>query len=529
MNKRIIFGKNSRTQLYAGVKKLADAVSVTIGPKGRDVVLDTPVGPRITNDGVTIAKTIFLSNRFENMGAQIVKEASVNTNDNAGDGTTTAVVLAESMIREGLKVIESGVNPVKLKKEIDNAVKLVVAELDKMAEPVDSKEKIKQVATLSAQDAEVGELISEIIDDIGHEGVITVEHGNNYGVEKDVVEGLQFSGGYVSPYMITNSARNEAVAEDCAILILDQSLSTLLPLIPCITKLFEANVKRLVIIAEDVEHDALTSILTSKAKGDPFQIIGVKSPSLGEVRTEYLKDIAAVTGATVISTESFSALDKITPEHFGRAKKVIAKKGSTIISGGAGNSDSRIEQLKDELEKGKNPELKGVLKARIGKLSGGVAVIRVGAASQLELTARKLRIEDALEATKAAIEEGVVAGGGAALVHASSSSFSSSEYRDKKGYEIVRKSCNAPIEKILSNAGFEPMPSVVTSIVTFEKGKQHGIDASQDDLQITNLVKAGIIDPKKVTRTALQNAASVAGTFLTMEAAITDEVVIKKD
>lgn len=521
MNKQIIYGKDARNKLYAGVKKLADAVSVTLGPKGRDVILDVGGLPKITNDGVTIAKTIFFSDRFENMGAQIVKEASVNTNESAGDGTTTAVVLAEAMIREGLRAIEEGANPVALKKEIDKATQAVVDELDKMAQPIESKEEIAQVATLSAQDEEVGNLIADIIDEIGKDGIITVESGNKTGLETDVVEGLQFNGGYISPYMITDTSRNEAVAENCAILILDQSLSTLLPLRKPLEVLGEQGIKKVVIIAEDIDGDALASIVTSKLQGNPFSIIGIKSPAVGELRTEYLKDIAAVTGATIVSKETFAALDKVTVEHFGKANKVIARKDSTIISGGGGDSVSRIEQLKDELKKMKTKEMKGILEARIGKLSGGVAVIKVGAASELELTARKLRIEDALEATKAAIEEGVVAGGGAALVHAKSTIAMDVGDNDNKGYDIVMNACHFPMEKILNNAGFEVIPNIVID------NYPHGVDASRDVCEITDLVAAGIIDPKKVVRVALQNAASVAGTFLTMEVAITDEAVKK--
>ena len=534
MAKQITFGEDARKQLFSGVTKLANTVRVTMGPKGRDVILDKNFGgPTITNDGVTIAKEIELEDKFENMGAQIVKEASSNTNDKAGDGTTTAVVLAHAMIEEGLKHVTAGANPMVMKNGIAKAVNIVNEELASFAKPLTTKEEIAQVATISAQDENVGELISDVIESIGHEGVITVEDGQTVGLEKEVVEGMQFDNGFISPYMMTDTERMEAQFDHAPILISNQKISSLQPLLPLLEAVSGQGKKDIVIIAEDIDGEALTSIVLNKLRGG-FNILGVKAPGFGDKRKAMLEDIAVLTGGTLITEETGLSLDKASIEHLGQAEKVMANKDETLIIGGKGDKtaiDARVNIIRAEMENAKSDYERESLGKRLGKLAGGVAVIRVGAASELEQKERKMRVEDALAATRAAITEGIVAGGGTALMIAAAKIhevFEKETDEDiKTGMALIMKACQAPITQIAQNSGFDSGVIVqkVFDMIMEKQSKEYGFDASQnpnETIKVENLIEKGIVDPKKVTRVALENAASVAGTFLTMEAAVTN-------
>ena len=521
MSKQIHFGDDARDKMMNGVRKLSDAVRITMGPKGRNVVLDKKYGaPTITNDGVTIAKEIELEDKFENMGAQLVKEVATKTNDVAGDGTTTATVLAHAIIAEGLRNLAAGANPIALKRGIDKAVKKVVHELDNVKKNISTTEEVAQVATISAQDPEVGRLIAEIMDAVGNEGVITVEESQTFGLDKEVVEGMQFDNGYISPYMVTDPTRMEAVFEDAKILITDKKISSVQMMLPLLEKLAQSGTKELVILAEDVDGEALATMVLNKLRGS-FSMLAIKAPAFGDRRKEILKDIAVLTGGTVISDELGLTLETADLNHLGEARKVIASKEHTTLVEGKGNQaeiDQRVAEIKVAIGHSKSDFDKEKLAERLAKLSGGVGVIKVGAATEVELKEKKHRIEDALSATRAAVEEGIVAGGGTALLQASKVL---DDFRgdadETTGVHIVLKALQSPVFQIAKNAGKEG--AVIVDMVKNAKAG-HGYDAEKGEM--VDMVAAGIVDPKKVTRFALENAASLAGIFLTMEAAITD-------
>ncbi|MCF7830878.1 chaperonin GroEL [Candidatus Gracilibacteria bacterium] len=521
--KDIKFGNDSRKKIASGVKKLADTVRVTMGPKGRNVILDKSYGsPTVTNDGVTIAKEIEFEDKFENMGARLAKEVATKTNDVAGDGTTTATVLADAMITEGLKNVAAGANPIAIQSGIDKAVKVVVAELAKMAEPVDSNEKMEQIATISAQSPEVGKIIAEVFAKVGTDGVVTVEEGQTMGLEKEVVEGMQFNNGYLSPYMVTNPENMSSVVENAKILLTDKKISSIQDILPLLEQVAQSGDKNMVIIAEDVESEALATLIVNKLRGT-FNVLAVKAPGFGDRRKAMLQDIAILTGGRVISEEVGLKLESANLEDLGHAKKVISTKEFTTIVDGAGHKSqiqSRITEIEREIDASKSDYDKEKLAERRAKLGGGVAVIKVGAATEVELKEKKHRIEDAVLATKAASEEGVVAGGGTALLRAAQKlvDLKGDNNEEIVGINLVRVALESPLRQIVTNAGFEG--SVVVDKVLNAKNKHDGFDAV--DGQVKDLVKAGIIDPKKVTRSALQNAASIAGVFLTTEAGVVD-------
>jgi chaperonin GroEL len=522
MAKQIHFGSEARQKIIAGVNALADAVRITLGPKGRNVVIDKKYGsPMITNDGVTIAKEIDLKDPFENMGAQLVKEVATKTNDVAGDGTTTATILAAAMIAEGYKNVTAGANPMQLKKGIDMAVEKICHELEKVKTDIgNSKEKIAQVATISAQDAQVGTFIAEVMEMVGHDGVITVEEAQTMGLDKEVVKGMHFDNGYISPYMVTDPARMESVYEDVKILITDKKLSSIQELLPLIEKLAQAGRKELVVIAEDVEGEALATFVLNKLRGI-FHVLAVKAPAYGDRRKEMLKDIAALTGGRVITEELGLKLETTELVDLGEARKVISEKDKTVIVEGKGKKkdvDARIAEIEVLLEKTTSDFDKEKLVERKAKLAGGVGVIKVGAATEVELKEKKHRIEDAVSATKAAVQEGIVPGGGVALLQAAHVLDSMKGDADEiTGVQIVRRALTYPLHQIAENAGKDG--AVIVHKVNEQK-PGWGYDAAKDEF--VDMVKAGIIDPKMVTRSALQNAASIAGIFLTTEAAITD-------
>jgi chaperonin GroEL len=522
MAKQILFGDAARQKIIAGVNQLAQIVRLTLGPKGRNVILDKKYGaPVITNDGVTIAKEIDLKDPYENMGAQLVKEVATKTNDVAGDGTTTATVLAAAIIAAGLRNVTAGANPVQLKRGIDKAVHKVCEELDKVSVKIgDSKEKIAQVATISAQDSEVGKLIAEVLDVVGHDGVITVEESQTMGLDKEVVKGMQFDNGYISPYMVTDPARMEAVYEDVKILITDKKLSSIQELLPIIEKIAQAGKKELVIIAEDIEGEALATFVLNKLRGI-FNVLAVKAPAYGDRRKEMLKDIAALTGGKLITEELGLKIEKAELADLGEARKVIADKDKTIIVEGKGSKkdvEARTAEIKVLMEKTTSDFDKEKLLERLAKLAGGVGVIKVGAATETELKEKKHRIEDAVSATKAAVQEGIVPGGGVALLQASKALGELKGDSDEMtGMHIVKLALSAPLYQIAENAGKDGAV-IIHKVLELKPG--WGYDAAKDDY--VDMVKAGIIDPKMVTRSALQNAASIAGTFLTTEGAVTD-------
>ena len=521
--KNITFGNDARSQIALGVHKLADAVRITMGPKGRNVILDKSYGsPVVTNDGVTIAKEIEFENKLENMGARLIKEVATKTNDLAGDGTTTATVLADAIITEGLKNVAAGANPMALQRGIDSAVKAVVNDLETQAIPISSPDKIEQVATISAQNNEVGKIIREVFESVGAGGVITVEEGNTMGLEKVIVEGMQFESGYVSPYMTTNTETMTAEYRDIRVLITDQKITSLQDLLPIIEAVAKLGEKNLAIIAESVESEALATLVVNKLRG-VFNVLAVKAPGFGDRRKEMLRDIAILTGATVITPELGLKLENTTLQDLGRVSRIIATKDSCTIVDGAGSKEAieaRINEIENAYRLSNSEYDKEQLAKRRGKLSGGVAVIKVGAATEVELKEKKHRIEDAVLATKAASEEGIVAGGGTALLRASKrlSTLQLDNKEEQVGVDIVRKALEYPIKQIAENSGFEG--SVVIYEVLKEANSSMGFDAAEG--VVKDLVAAGIIDPKKVTRSALQNAASIAGVFLTMEAAVYD-------
>ncbi len=509
MAKLISFDEQARLKLKAGVDKLANAVKVTLGPKGRNVVLDKGFGaPTITNDGVTIAKEIDLEDKFENLGAELVKEVATKTNDVAGDGTTTATLLAQSIITEGMKVVAAGAEPMAIRRGIEKGVQAVTAELKQMSKPVKSNEEIAQVASISAQDEEIGQAIAEVMDKVGKDGVVTVEESQTFGLEKEVVEGLQFDKGYVSPYMMTDTSRMEAVYNDAQILITDKKLSTLSEILPLMEKLAQSGKTELVIIADDVEGEALATFIINTIQ-KRFKVLAVKAPGFGDRRKDMLKDIAIVTGGQVISEDLGLKLDNVTPEQLGSARKVVATKDNTTIVEGKGEKsaiDNRVAEIRNELANTDSDFDKEKLQERLAKLAGGVAVLKVGAATETEMKEKKLRIEDAIQATKAAVEEGIVVGGGVALLRAAQAldTLATNEEDEKVAVKILRAALEAPLRQIALNAGKEP--SVVVNAVQKESGN-FGYNAAHDKFE--DLVAIGIVDPTKVTRSALQNAASI--------------------
>ena len=523
MAKQIKYGDDARKALEKGVNTLADTVKITLGPKGRNVVLDKKFGaPLITNDGVTIAKEIELEDPFENMGAQLVKEVSTKTNDVAGDGTTTAVVLAQAIIREGLKNLAAGANPIILRKGIDKAVDTSVAEIKKISKTVDSKLAIAQVASISAGDETVGQLISDAMEKVGKDGVITVEEGKTMNTELTTVEGMQFDRGYASAYMVTNTDKMEAVLDSPYILITDKKISNLQEILPIIEPLAQQGA-RLLIIAEDVEGDALAALIVNKLKG-VFNCVAVKAPGFGDRRKAMLEDIAILTGGTVVSSDLGYEFKDVTPDMLGRAAQVKVDKDNTTIVSGAGdpeNIKARVNAIKAQIAETASDYDREKLQERLAKLAGGVAVINVGAATEVEMKEKKLRIEDALAATRAAVEEGIVPGGGVALlstIPALKKLIDSLEGDEKTGAKIVLKAVEEPIRQIARNAGLDG--SVIVEKIMASKKPNYGFDALKN--RYTDMVESGIIDPTKVARSVLQNAASVAATLLTTESVVTD-------
>ncbi|WP_066890152.1 chaperonin GroEL [Clostridium nigeriense] len=521
MAKMIKFSEDARRSMQVGVDKLADTVKVTLGPKGRNVVLDKKFGaPLITNDGVSIAREIELEDPYENMGAQLVKEVATKTNDVAGDGTTTATLLAQAIIREGLKNVTAGANPILIRNGIRMAVDKAVDEIKKISKPVNGKEDIARVAAISAADEEVGKLISDAMEKVGNEGVITVEESKSMGTELDVVEGMQFDRGYVSAYMVTDTEKMEAVLDNPLILIADKKISNIQELLPILEQIVQQG-KKLLIIAEDVEGDAMTTLVVNKLRGT-FTCVAVKAPGFGDRRKEMLQDIAILTGGTVISEELGIDIKEVTLDMLGECESVKVTKENTTIVNGRGNSEAikeRVAQIRAQIEETTSEFDKEKLTERLAKLAGGVAVIKVGAATETELKEKKLRIEDALAATKAAVEEGIVPGGGAAYANIINevAKVTSDVPDTQVGINIIVRALEEPMRQIATNAGLEG-----SVIIEHVKNSEAGIgyDALRDEY--VNMIKAGIVDPTKVTRSALQNAASVASTFLTTEAAVVD-------
>ena len=526
MAKDIKYGVEARKALEAGVNKLADTVRVTLGPKGRNVVLDKSFGtPLITNDGVTIAKEIELEDAFENMGAQLVKEVATKTNDVAGDGTTTATVLAQAMINEGMKNLAAGANPIVLRKGMKKATDAAVEAIAKMSEPIKGKEQIARVAAISASDDEVGSLVADAMEKVTNEGVITIEESKTMKTELDLVEGMQFDRGYVSAYMCTDMEKMEANLDDPYILITDKKISNIQDILPLLEELVKSG-QKLLIIAEDVEGEALTTLIVNKLRGT-FNVVAVKAPGYGDRRKDMLKDIAVLTGGTVISEELGLELKDATLASLGRAKSVKVQKENTVIVDGQGakaDIEKRVAQIKAQLSETTSDFDKEKLQERLAKLSGGVAVIRVGAATETEMKEAKLRMEDALNATRAAVEEGIISGGGSAYIHASKEVeklVATLEGDERTGAKIILKALEAPLFRIVENAGLEG--SVVVNKVR-ESSVGVGFDAYREEY--VDMVKSGILDPAKVTRSALQNANSVASTLLTTESAV---ATIKED
>ena len=520
MAKEIKYGVEARKALEAGVNKLADTVRVTIGPKGRNVVLDKSFGaPLITNDGVTLAKEIELEDPFENMGAQLLKVVATKTNDVAGDGTTTATVLAQAMVNEGMKNLAAGANPIVLRKGMKKATDEAVKAIAEMSEPISSKDQIARVAAISAASDEVGEMVADAMEKVTNDGVITIEESKTMKTELDLVEGMQFDRGYISAYMCTDMEKMEATLDDPYILITDKKIANINDILPLLEQIVKTGAK-LLIIAEDIEGEALTTLIVNKLRGT-FSVVGVKAPGYGDRRKEMLKDIAILTGGTVISDELGLDLKDATMEQLGRAKSVKVQKENTIIVDGLGDKKEiadRVAQIKGQIEETKSDFDREKLQERLAKLAGGVAVIRVGAATETEMKEAKLRMEDALAATKAAVEEGIIAGGGSAYVHAAekvAAVVNEMEGDEKTGGKIILKALEAPLFHIVSNAGLEGAV-IVNKVKELPVGQ--GFDAYNEIF--VDMIKAGILDPAKVTRSALQNATSVASTLLTTESVV---------
>ena len=522
MAKQIVYSEEARKKLKAGVDKVADAVKVTLGPKGRNVVLDEGFGsPTITNDGVTIAKKIEVEDKVENIGAEIIKEIASKTNDAAGDGTTTATVLAQAITTEGLKNVTAGASPLSLKRGLEKAMRNVIDHLQRISRPVSTKEEMQQVATISAEDAELGTLIGEIMEEVGKDGVITVEESQTFGIQKEIVKGLQFDRGYISPYMISNAERMEAVLEDPYILITDKKISSIQEILPVLEAISKTGKKELVIIAEDLEGDALATLVVNKLRGI-FNTLAIKAPGFGDRKNEMLQDIAVVTGAQVISEEVGLKLENIELGQLGSARRIVATKDDTTIVEGKGEKeqiDARVKQIKTQIEENTSEFDKEKLQERLAKLSGGVAVLKVGAASEVEQKARQHKTEDALNATKAAVEEGIVPGGGVALLRAAKMLDESqiTDEEERLGYKILKRALEAPIRQIAQNAGKDG--SVIASdVAKSEEG--FGYNAATDTIE--DLVAAGVVDPTKVVRIALENAVSASAMLLTTEVVVAD-------
>ena len=519
-HKELKFDEEARRSLERGVNTLADAVKVTLGPKGRYVVLDKKFGaPTITNDGVTIAREIELEDVFENQGAQLVREVATATNDVAGDGTTTATVLAQAIVREGLRNVAAGANPIALKRGIEIAVEQVVADLQKQSKDISGKEDIARVATISAREREIGDVISDAIEKVGKDGVVNVEEGQTFGLELEFTEGMQFDKGYLSPYMITDAERMEAVLEDPYILVANQKIGAVKDLLPVLEQVIQSG-KPLLIVSEDVEGEALATIVVNKLRGT-FTAVAVKAPGFGDRRKRMLEDIAILSGAEVITEEMGLKLENTKLSQLGKARRVVIDKDSTTIIDGAGASDgikARIKQLKSEIENTDSDFDREKLQERLAKLAGGVAVIKVGAATETEMKEKKHRVEDALQATRAALEEGIVPGGGVALLNTTSAIKADElEGDDRTGAQIIMRALEEPIRQLADNAGLEGS-LVIDKIRTGTKG--HGLNVETGEYE--DLVKAGIIDPTMVTRSALQNAASIAKNILTTEAIVAE-------
>ncbi len=525
--KMLIFSEEARKNLKIGVDTLANAVKVTLGPKGRNVALEKKWGaPTVTHDGVTVAKEIELEEPFQNMGAQLLKEAATKTNDVAGDGTTTATVLAQIMVNEGLKNVAAGANPMLLKRGIEKATKKAVEALKEMADDVKDKEEIAHVASISANDREIGELIAEVMDKVGKDGVITVEEGKGLGFEVEYVEGMQFDRGYISPYFITNPETMEAVLEEPYILIHDKKISSATDIVPVLEKLVQVGKKELLVIAEDVEGEALATLILNKLRG-VINCVAVKAPGFGERRKRMLEDIAILTGGQVISEELGRKLESVTISDLGRARRVVVTKDDTTIIEGKGDPKQikgRIEQIKVEIEKTTSDYDREKLQERLAKLAGGVAVIKVGAATEVELKEKKHRVEDALSATRAAVEEGIVPGGGVALLNALEKLDGiEAEFDDERtGIEIVKRALEEPMRQLAENAGYDG--AVVVQEVRRRQKEENNPNVGFNVLteKYEDLVKAGVIDPVKVTRAALENAASIAAMILTTEALVAE-------
>ena len=523
MAKQFKYGDDARKALEAGVDALANTVKITLGPKGRNVVLDRPYGaPLITNDGVTIAKDVVLSDPFENMGAQIIREVATKTNDVAGDGTTTASVLAQAIVKEGLKNVAAGANPMVLKRGIMKATEAAVEEIKKISKDVEDKTAIAQVASISASDEKIGQLISDAMEKVGKDGVITIEEGKAMTTELNVVEGMQFDRGYVSPYLVTNTDKMSAELDNPVILITDKKISNIQELLPLLEQVLKNGLK-LLIISDDIEGEALTTIIVNKLKG-VFNVVAVKAPGFGDRRKAYLEDIAILTGGTYISSDLGYELKDVTLDMLGRAKSVRVDKDNTTIVGGFGAQEdiaARVASIRAQIAESTSEYDKEKLQERVAKLAGGVAVIGVGAATEVEMKEKKLRIEDALNATRAAVEEGIVAGGGTALlsiIPAVKKACAKLEGDEATGAKIVLRALEAPVRQIAANAGIDG--GIVANTIMSAKKANYGFDAQKE--VYCDMVKAGILDPTKVTRSALQNAASVASTLLTTESLVTD-------
>ncbi len=521
MAKEIIYSEEARKKLKKGVDKLADAVKVTIGPKGRNVVLDKGFGaPTITNDGVSIAKDIEIENKVENLGAEIIKEIASKTNEKAGDGTTTAVVLAQALVQEGFKNVAAGSNPLAIKRGLEKGCKAVVAELKGFSKEISNKEEISQVATISAENVELGNLIAEVMEQAGKDGVVTVEESKTFGLSKEVVEGLQFDRGYISPYMITNSEKMEAVLENPYILITDKKISSIQDILPILEKIAKTGKKELLIISEEVEGEALATLVVNKLRGI-LNVLAIKAPGFGDRKKEMLEDVACVAGGQVISEEKGIKLESVEIDMLGTARKVISTKEDTTIVSGQGKKediDARINQIKNEIKSTNSDFDKEKLQERLGKLSGGVAVIKVGAPTEVEQKALQHKAEDALAATKAAVEEGIVPGGGVALIRASKVLDGLELDKDEKiGLDILKKALKEPLKMIAQNAGIEG--AVVVEEVRKNEGG-YGFNAQK--MKYEDLLENGIVDPTKVVRSALENAVSGAGMLLTTEAVVSE-------
>lgn len=523
MAKKIVYGEEARKSLQTGIDKLADTVKITLGPKGRNVVLDKKFGsPLITNDGVTIAKEIELEDEFENMGAQLVKEVAVKTNDAAGDGTTTATLLAQALVREGMKNVAAGANPMIVKRGIQKAVDAAVEAIRENSKQVSGSDDIARVATVSSDNEVVGQLIAEAMEKVTADGVITIEESKTAETYSEVVEGMQFDRGYITPYMCTDTDKMEAVLDDAYILITDKKISVIQDILPLLEQIVQSG-KKLMIVAEDVEGEALSTLIVNRLRGT-FTVVAVKAPGFGDRRKEMLQDIAILTGGTVISEEVGLELKDASMEMLGRARQVKVDKENTTIVDGAGDKEaikSRVAQIRAQIENTTSEFDKEKLQERLAKLAGGVAVIKVGAATEIEMKEKKLRIEDALSATKAAVEEGIVAGGGTALLNvipAVKKLLDTAESDEKTGIQIVVKALEEPVRQIAANAGVEG--SVIVDKILTEDTVGYGYDAAKETYG--DMIKAGIVDPAKVTRSALQNAASVAAMVLTTESLVTD-------